>query len=407
MNRPAHHYDLVIVGAGIVGASLAALLANRQQNHALKIALIDKQPAPVLPERIADKPAFDPRVLALTPFSEQLLQDLKAWPRILQQGACRYRHMAIWDNEGTGHIEFNARSLQQASLGTIVENRAVLDALLHVLQQQRQIHIFRETAVTALQRQQQRVELLLDNGSELSADLLVAADGAHSKIRQQLALPVREWSYQQQAIVTTVKTQGSHQYTAWQNFQASGPLAFLPLDHPSEQYSAIVWSADNDRAASLRALTDTAFAEALTRLSENRLGKVIAVDKRFCIPLMQRHAIDYFSEQAVLIGDAAHSIHPLAGQGVNLGLLDAQALAIEISRAHQRRLPLSEASILRRYQRQRKRHNLEMMLLMEGFKQLFGRRELSIRWLRNQGMRSINAITPIKHWLAKQAMGIS
>ncbi|MBX2807932.1 MAG: FAD-dependent monooxygenase, partial [Cellvibrionaceae bacterium] len=201
------HYDVVIVGAGLVGASLAAMLAGDLRNAALKIALIDKQAAPVVPDIMAVSPRFDPRVLALTPRSEQLLHDLGAWPKIVAQRACVYQNMVVWDDEGTGQVEFDAHSLQQQALGTIVENSIALEAVLQRVQQYSQIHVLRGFAVADFTHRQQQVDVMLDDGRQLSTDLLVAADGAYSKIRQREGLSVREWSYQQQAIVTTVKTE--------------------------------------------------------------------------------------------------------------------------------------------------------------------------------------------------------
>ena len=227
-----------------------------------------------------------------------------------------------------------------------------------------------------------------------------------SKVRELLNFPVRSWNYGHKAIVATVKGDCIHDYTARQNFLTTGPLAFLPLGDPSEKYCSIVWSVDDERADQLMALPVEEFERVLSEAFEYRMGAVKVVDKRYCFPLVQRHAIEYIAPQVALVGDAAHTIHPLAGQGVNLGLLDASALAEEICRASQRNLSLDDDSILRRYQRKRKRNNLEIMLLMESFKRLFGSRQLPVRWLRNSGMRTLNKIGPVKNWLAKQAMGL-
>ncbi len=412
-----NHYDIAIIGAGLVGATMAAAIANEPENRHLKIAVIDQGDTPALPDLQAEPPAFDARVVALTHASIELMKSIDAWPTIIEQRACHYRYMKVWDDEGTAEVCFDANELQQSSLGAIVENRILLCAVLASLNRFDNVTLIRQRSISALESidtengEQEKAgkikQLILSDGSHLQAHLLIAADGAHSHIRELAGIAIRSWSYEQKAIVTTVKSERSHQFTAWQNFLTTGPLAFLPLDHASEQYCSIVWSVDSDRADELMQLRDTEFKSALGAAFENRLGQVESIDKRFCFPLVQRHAVDYITPQLALVGDAAHTIHPLAGQGVNLGLLDAQALSMEITRASRRNLSLADESILRRYQRQRKRHNLEFMLLMESFKRLFGSRNLAVRWLRNTGMKTVDSIKPVKKWLAKQAMGIS
>jgi 2-octaprenylphenol hydroxylase len=404
-------YDLIIVGAGLVGATLAASIASHDANKAIKIALIDQGKAPEVLSLIDEPPEFDPRVVALTQESIKLFESIGAWSTIKSMRACAYRSMRVWDNEGTGEIIFDAHELSQSQLGVIVENRILLSAVLDVLTTQKNITVLRGQSVADLSSDQKinnksLKKITLTNGAILKASLVIAADGAHSKIRELAGLQVRSWSYQQKAIVTTVKTEKPHQQTAWQNFLLTGPLAFLPLDHKSNQYSSIVWSADNDEADRLMALSDDDFKVELARAFENRLGTVENVDKRYCFPLTQAHAVTYIAPQIVLVGDAAHTIHPLAGQGVNLGLLDAAALAKEITRASDRGLSILDESILRRYQRARKNNNLQFMALMESFKRLFGTRNLSVRWLRNAGIKKINHLSPVKKWLAKKAMGL-
>jgi 2-octaprenylphenol hydroxylase len=408
----ASDFDLVIVGAGLVGATLAASIAGHKSNQHIKIALIDQNDAPTIAPLSIEPPEFDPRVVALTQESIKLLKSIGAWSAVEAMRACAYRFMRVWDNEGTGEIIFDAHELSQAQLGVIVENRLLLSAVLEVLAKQENVTLLRGQSVSDLATEQSIKntkpikKITLSSEEILNTSLVIAADGAHSKIRELAGLQVRSWSYQQKAIVGTVKTERPHQQTAWQNFLVTGPLAFLPLDHVSCQYSSIVWSADIDVADRLMALPDNEFKIELAQAFNYRLGAIESVDKRFCFPLMQAHAISYIAPQIVLVGDAAHTIHPLAGQGVNLGLLDAAALAAEITRASERSLCLSDESILRRYQRRRRQNNLQFMVLMESFKRLFGTRNLSVRWLRNTGIKKINQLTPLKKWLAKKAMGL-
>lgn len=406
MNTAQSEYDVIIVGAGLVGASLAASIAANPANQHLSIALIEQAQAPKSISLSCQPPEFDPRVVALTQASIKLLKEIDAWGAVLGARACPYRFMHVWDNDGTGDIQFSASVLGQSELGFIVENQVVLNAVLDVVDRYHNIEIIRGHSLVSLKYEKEKRSLFLSNGSEYRASLLVAADGGHSKIRDLAGLPVRQWDYQHKAIVTTVKHERSHQFTAWQNFLVTGPLAFLPLADVSEQYSSIVWSLESDVADEYMALSDTEFQLALSKAFEYKLGAVETAAKRYSFPLVQRHAVDYIAAQLALVGDAAHTIHPLAGQGVNLGLLDVGALSKEISRSSSRRLALSDASLLRRYQRQRKKHNLEVMLLMESFKRLFGSRDLAIRWLRNSGLKIVDRTKPIKNWLAKQAMGL-
>jgi 2-octaprenylphenol hydroxylase len=401
----ARHYDIVIVGAGLVGATLAVTLASAPENKSLSIALIDQgvRPATIDPEK--NHSTFDPRVVALSHASISLLQQLDIWPQIVAKRVCPYRSMKVWDHEGTAQINFNAETLKLESLGVIVENNLLLNEVLEVIDGFENITLYREYSLQSINSIRYGKTLHFSNAETLSASLLIAADGAQSSVRELSGIKMRSWAYGQKAIVTTVKTTESHQYTAWQNFLITGPLAFLPLEHESEKYCSIVWSADNDYADELMELGAEEFNQNLGEAFQQRLGEIVWSDKRFCFPLVQRHAVDYVVPQVALVGDAAHTIHPLAGQGVNLGLLDVKALGKEISRASTRGIALGDESILRRYQRQRKGHNLEVMLLMESFKRMFGSRSLSLRWLRNSGMRTLNNFPPLKNWLAKQAIG--
>lgn len=401
-----HEFDIIIVGAGLVGASLAAAITSQLENTGIRIAIIDRGEMPQPVQADSEAPRFDPRVVALTASSVGLFERLGVWPAVLAQRACAYRNMTVWDNEGSGEIHFSAQDLAQPQLGFIVENSVLLNEILASLKYSRQVEFFRGQGISEIDLVKGKRLVQLDDGQAISGVLLLAADGGQSSIRELAGMAVRSWQYAQKAIVTTVKHAHSHQYTAWQNFLVSGPLAFLPLDHASCHYSSIVWSVDDEQADSLMALDDKAFASALHRAFDNRLGEIQDLDKRYCFPLIQRHAVEYIAPQLALVGDAAHTIHPLAGQGVNLGLLDVQVLAAEIARASSRQLPLSDASILRRYQRQRKGHNLEVMLLMETFKRLFGSRQLALRHLRNRGLTLVNGIKPLKNWLARQAMGL-
>ena len=245
-------------------------------------------------------------------------------------------------------------------------------------------------------------------GDVLSTALLVAADGGNSAIRQHFEFATREWDYGHSAIVTTVQSEAVHKQTAWQRFMPSGPLALLPLDREGDQhYCSLVWSQDSVEAERLMAMDDEDFCAELSRASENCIGKVIAVDKRFAIPLRQRHATDYISQRVALLGDAAHTIHPLAGQGVNLGFADVAALVETLSAQAKRGNDLGSLLTLSQYQRQRKPENLAVMAAMEGFKRLFGADNIALRLLRNIGLAKVNRLHPLKNKIIRQVMGLS
>ena len=412
--KQALSIDVVIVGAGIVGSALACALAKDD----IQIAIVEAQPLSTDWPPMADAiDGYDARVSALTVTSQQFLNDLDAWPTMLEQRVSPYTHMHVWDAEGTGHIDFCASAINQPVLGHIVENRVTATALLQRISTHRNIQCFSEVKLSSIEDNSEGYRVSLDDGREIQTPLLVAADGANSMIRTMADMATREWDYGHQAIVTTVATEHSHQNTAWQRFLPQGPLAFLPLStQPSaegaeitestEHFSSIVWSATPEVADQIMALDDEGFKQRLAADFEHRLGAVTAVNRRFSFPLRQRHAIDYVKPGLALVGDAAHTIHPLAGQGVNLGLMDAQVLAQEISRAYRRELPLGDMSVLKRYQRRRQGHNLSMMAAMDGFKRLFEQPSLPVRWARNSGMRWLNNKPGLKHRLMRQAMGL-
>ncbi|WP_075184866.1 UbiH/UbiF/VisC/COQ6 family ubiquinone biosynthesis hydroxylase [Teredinibacter haidensis] len=404
------HYDLVIVGGGMVGALLAASIAQHSATAHLNIAVIEARAEP----EFFSGEQFDPRVVALSRKSKGLLDSLGVWGAIREARACAYGAMEIWDAEGTGNIQFYASDVHEASLGHIIENSVVVNVLREYLRTQSSVTLLDGWRVTHFEHAENKNTLSIchktESSATLSCDLVIAADGAHSELREMAGLKTREWDYGHTAIVTTVCTEKPHEYCCWQRFSQQGPIAFLPMQvdsvpPASAHHSSLVWSVKTGIAEELMALEDAKFCQRLGRAFEYRLGAVEHTAKRFAIPLRQRHAVDYICPGLALIGDAAHTIHPLAGQGANLGFYDVQALADEIVRACQRNIPLSEDSILRRFQRARKSHNLSAMLLMEGFKRLFSTDDPAIRWARNVGMSLVNKQALLKRQLAKLASG--
>ncbi|WP_289102895.1 FAD-dependent monooxygenase [uncultured Marinobacter sp.] len=402
-DAPTQQFDILIIGGGMIGSALALGLSRQ----GWQVGLIEGAPAaslmaPAEPANSVDD--FEPRVSAISLASQRLLEELGAWPKVQASRHCGYREMTVWDGDGTGRIHFDAAELHARSLGTIVENRNIVRALFESLSDS-SVQLLDGVRVKAWSRGQ-GVEL--EDGRCLAARLVVGADGALSRLRQWSGLATREWDYDQQAIVCTVRTSQNHRYTAWQRFSPTGPLAFLPLlnEAGDEHFCSIVWSQDTLEARRLMALETESFRKELEAAIERELGEVLAVSRRFAFPLRQRHAKDYIADGLALVGDAAHTIHPLAGQGANLGYGDVRALLEELERARELGLAPDDASVLARYQRRRKGENLTMMAAMEGFKQLFARDELPVRWLRNTGMRWLNQLAPLKNRIAAEAMGI-
>jgi 2-octaprenylphenol hydroxylase len=404
--------DIMIVGGGMVGTALALGLAQQGWH----VVLVEASPLAKL--QTAAQPAtgvddFEPRVSAISMASQRVLEGLGAWAEVAAGRHCPYQAMAVWDAEGTGRIEFDAAEMRAEALGTIVENRHVVRALFNALEAS-PATIISGAKVAGWLAQGPDGEggdapgICLEDGQHLRARLVVAADGAQSRLRQLVGLPTREWDYDQQAIVATVRSKQVHRYTARQSFSRTGPLALLPLqaDNGDEHFCSIVWSQDTLEARRLMALDDVAFNAELARAIELPEDSVEAISRRFAFPLRQRHAMDYTAPGFALLGDAAHSIHPLAGQGANLGYGDVAVLLEELKRARKLGLNPGDALVLGRYQRRRKSENLAMMAAMEGLKQLFGRDELPVRWLRNQGMNWLNQLAPLKNRLAAEAMGL-
>ncbi|CEP38182.1 MULTISPECIES: UbiH/UbiF/VisC/COQ6 family ubiquinone biosynthesis hydroxylase [unclassified Halomonas] len=406
---PVESFEAIIVGGGMVGTALCALLAQA----GMQVALVEATPAPLRIEQAASKlPA--PRVSALTPVSQRLLTHLGAWPAMQNTRVTAYQGMQVWDAEGSGEIAFSADEAGVAVLGHIVENSVTLAALNSQVVDHPNVTTFFGARLQALQRASGNTSkrvlsgdwLILDDGRQLQAPLIVAADGAHSTLREMAGIEVVSDDMQQEAVVTTVKCAKPHGGTARQAFIDGRPLAFLPLTvEGNDHYCSIVWSTTPAHAAELSELPRGALGEALGVAFGHRLGDVTACDKAHRFPLVQRHARHYVQPHFALVGDAAHSIHPLAGQGVNLGLMDVAVLAEEVVHAWQRGAPWGELSTLRRYERRRRFDNSAMLGLMKGFKVLFGSHDPALTLARNVGMSGMNQWVPLKRVLMRQATG--
>lgn len=399
-SRPSDRcYDAIIVGAGMVGATLCWLLANA----GMRIALVEAQSAP--PEHaLSEIPAA--RVSALTPVSQRLLKHVGAWSLMANARVTPYRHMQVWDAEGSGEIAFSADEAGVPVLGHIVENHVTLSALHVALARQAKASVYFDAPVAALAATASGRQLCLANGQTLHAPLIVAADGARSALREMAGIDVVSESMGQDAVVTTVHCEKPHGDTARQAFIDGCPLAFLPLTVQGDaHYCSIVWSTMPAHAAALCQLSQEALGDALGKALGERLGAVSACDRGYRFPLVQRHAVDYVQPHFALVGDAAHSLHPLAGQGVNLGLMDAAVLAEEVTAAWRRGAPWGELNTLNRYARRRRGDNHAMLTMMKSFKNLFGSHDPILTLMRNLGMSGMHRFTPLKRLVMRQATG--
>lgn len=390
------HFDVIVVGAGMVGAALALALGQ----HDFRVALVDAR----APQLTWSDDGYDIRVSAITRASQQVFESLDAWSVMQAERVCPYRDMHVWDAGGDGVIHFDSAEIGEPDLGHIIENRVIIKGLHSRLAEAKHVVPFWPKQSIALRLDPSQATLLLDDGTELVAHLLVGADGARSWVRQQAGISVKGWDYDQVALVTWVKPEKFHQETAWQRFLANGPLAFLPL---TEGYCSIVWSTSAAHAAQLKAMEADRFAQELQAAFENKLGAIEAVGPRAMFPLRSFETQHYILPRLALVGDAAHTIHPLAGQGVNLGLADMSTLLQVLTEARQQQRDIGSEKILRRYERWRRADNRSMLIAMDGFKRLFSTEQPLLRWVRNLGLNLTDRSLPIKRLIMQQALGSS
>jgi len=395
MKEPDLSFDILVVGGGMVGAALACACAGK----GLSVAVVEARK----PRREWPDGEIDLRVSALSRASQRMLERLGVWERIRELGASPYREMRVWDAVGRGSIHFDSAELGEPDLGHIVENRVTQLALWERLEAAEDVTFLCPAAGAEIASTTDAALLDLADGRRIAARLLVGADGRDSWVRGRVGIATQGWLYDQEAVVANVEVTESHRETAWQRFLPTGPLAFLPL---LDGRCSIVWSATQERAKALIAMDENEFRRELEKAIEGRLGKIGAVGPRAAFPLRLQHAKEYVRPHLALIGDAAHAVHPLAGQGVNLGFLDAAALAAALDEALTKRRDIGGLWALRRYERARRGDNMLMLGAMDAFKRLFSNRNIPLAALRSAGLATADRLTPVKRLFMRHALGL-
>jgi len=381
--------DVLVVGGGVVGLSAAAAMAAR----GFKTAVMDAGPLKILS---TDK---NTRVYAINGASQALLTRLGVWELLDPKIISPYRGMHVWDASNQAEITFDARDAAKAQLGVILEETPLRAALLKRIEALGG-QLIPNTRVTACVEEAAGMCVTGEDGSSWNAKLLMVADGANSSTRELLGVSITTWPYDHEALVATVQTEKPHQATAYQVFTPDGPLAFLPLSDPHQ--CSIVWSQQPERTQALMALEQDKFEAALTQAFENKLGAVTLKSTRFSFPLHMRHVKQYSASKWLLMGDAAHTIHPLAGLGLNVGLADLTAWLALLDK--QERGAWSER-LLATYQRERKHEVWSVIALMQSIKTMFGASPAPVGALRGLGMRALNRLSPLKRMLVDYASG--
>jgi 2-octaprenylphenol hydroxylase len=401
MSAPgSRDFDAIIVGAGVIGTAMASLLVARKLSAPGRVA--------VIADRFAAAPPADAdwglRVFALSRASQRLLQTCGVWDSLPGQRVFAYERMCVWDcggdPDGKGSLRFDCAEIGEPNLGFIVDGRALQWQCLQAARSAGSVLM--EAGMEAVSAADGDISIRLSDGRSLRSQLLIAADGQESKTRALLGIETAGHSYYQDALVAHVRTAKPHCNTAWQRFLTGGPLAFLPLP---DGRSSIVWSAKLSEAARLRALDRESFGAALTEASGRVLGECELSTTVASFPLKLQYALEYVRPRAVLLGDAAHVVHPLAGQGLNLGLLDCAVLADVLGQAggagH-----FGEHRLLRRYERWRRSENQLAGAAFDGLERLFSTQDPLSAGLRIAGLSAVGKLPFVKRRLAKRALGL-
>ncbi len=389
-------YDVLVIGGGVVGLATAGLLADASRQ--LKVIVVDANTKPP-----REDTRLGLRVSAIANGSIEILERLGAWDRIESERRCAYEHMRVWDSadaaDSASALRFDADDFGLPYLGYIVENTAIQRALLHRLNVLG-VNVRYGASVESIDREEPQVVVRLSDGETITTDLLVGADGSSSRVRDCVGIDVSRIQYQQSAIVTHLRPEHDHEATAWQRFLPTGPIALLPL---SDGRVSTVWSTNEPDNA--LAADDETLGRLLTEASDAVLGELTVDGPRGSFPLNAHHARNYVTENIVLVGDAAHAVHPLAGQGANLGLQDAAVLALTVGDAVSGGVHPGERRVLRRYERARKGENATMMHALTALNRLFASNLPFSSELRRTGMQLFNVSGPIRERVVERALG--
>lgn len=396
-------YDAVIVGGGMIGLTLATALGGT----GLRIAVIDRDE----PARAAAS-AYDGRSSAVAYASQRMLAAIGAWDG-MRRAAEPILDIRVSDGDSLLFLHYDHRDLAGGAggdappFGHIVENRAIRQALFGRVADLDTVDHLAPAVVVRIEREAGRAVVILRDGRRLSTALIVAADGRNSALRREAGIPVTHWTYPQTGIVCTVAHESPHRGVAHERFLPAGPLAFLPMtDDPRGIHrSSVVWTERNALAKAMMALDDPGFSAELARRFGPSLGEIRVLGGRWAYPLSLLHAARYTDRRLVLVGDAAHAIHPIAGQGLNLGLRDVAALAETLVDAHRLGLDIGDGQALARYQRWRRVDNFVLMAVTDGLNRLFSNAIPPVRLARDIGLATVNRALPVKRFLMRHAMG--
>jgi 2-octaprenyl-6-methoxyphenol hydroxylase len=385
--------DVVIVGGGLVGGTLACVLAE----SSLSSVVVE---AGTLAAARDDR--FDGRASAISLTSRRLLQATRLWPGMADE-ATPMRHIRVSEGASPLYLHYDHRDVGDEPFGHMVENRHYRRALYERIGQLEAVTFLSPARALAVDRGEAGVEVRIEGGGRIRAPLVIGAEGRHSRLREEAGIRVSGWSYRQVGIVCTVEHEHPHGFVAHERFLPAGPFAILPL---KGNRSSIVWTERAERAPAIMALDDAGFAAELARRFGDFLGALRVVGPRWSYPLSLQFAEKAIAPRLALVGDAIHAMHPIAGQGLNMGLRDVAALSEVLSEARDLGLDLGAADVLARYQRWRRFDNTLMLALTDGLNRLFGIKAAPVRLARDLGLAAVNVLPPVKRFFMRHAMGM-
>jgi 2-octaprenyl-6-methoxyphenol hydroxylase len=391
------HTDALIVGGGLVGLSLAIALARA----GLGVVVVDRADPATMVAR-----ADDGRTIAIAHASARVLDGIGVWPALAPL-ACPIDAIRVSDGDSLMFLHYDHRELGDDPFGHIVENHDLRRVLLATARATPGLDLRAPSALDAVARKPDGVSATLSDGTHLRADVLLACDGRRSPIRAAAGIRVAEWSYDQTAIVCCARHERPHRHIAHERFLPAGPFAILPMrdDDAGHHRSSIVWTERATRAPALLALDPAAFSAELGRRFGDFLGAVSLTGDRWSYPLSLTHAVRYTDCRLALVGDAAHAIHPIAGQGLNMGIRDVAALAEVLVETRRLGLDIGAADVLARYERWRRADNTLLSVVTDLLTRLFSNDVAPIRLARDSGLALVNATPPLRRFFMRHAMG--